>query len=285
MYYGLIMLSVCMFGGNFVLNRQYQKESGSGLRETLLYTLLSAGAGLLILLGINGFRFEYTPFTLLIAILTAFNGIAFNFCGLRAMGSINLSLYSLFSMLGGMLLPFCAGIFFYGEKLTLAKAVCLVGILCALLCTVEKSEKKNGTPYYIGIFVFNGMSGVLTKIFEATPVEKTSAAGFSVLSALATVLLAGILFLPFGRKKQQSLTPRATLYAVGGGALNRFANFILVLSLAHVDASVQYPMITGGVMIVCTLSALLLGEKPSRREICSVVLAFLSLLAPLCIPI
>ena len=109
MYYGLIMLSVCMFGGNFVLNRQYQKESGSGLRETLLYTLLSAGAGLLILLGINGFRFEYTPFTLLIAILTAFNGIAFNVCGLRAMGSINLSLYSLFSMLGGMLLPFCAG--------------------------------------------------------------------------------------------------------------------------------------------------------------------------------
>ena len=105
------------------------------------------------------------------------------------------------------------------------------------------------------------------------------------LSALATVLLAGILFLPFGRKKQQSLTPRAALYAVGGGALNRFANFILVLSLAHVDASVQYPMITGGVMIVCTLSALLLGEKPSRREICSVVLAFLSLLAPLCIPI
>ena len=58
----------------------------------------------------------------------------------------------------------------------------------------------------------------------------------------------------------------------------QIGNFLLVLALSHVEASVQYPMVTGGVMIVCTLLGLLVGEKPPKRELFAVLVAFLSLL-------
>ena len=111
---------------------------------------------------------------------------------MKALNKINLSLYSVFSMLGGMTLPFLAGLLFYGEPLPLGKGVCFVLVVISLLFTVQKGDKKSGWLYYTGIFVLNGMSGVIAKAFNDGPYPKGSAADFSILSALVTV--AGPLF-------------------------------------------------------------------------------------------
>lgn len=287
MYYGLIVLSVIMFGGCFALNDVYRKMRGSSLKISLQFSLVSSLAGLVVLLAVNGFKLEFTPFTLLIAFLSSLVSLGFTFCAFKALGIINLSLYSLFSMLGGMLLPFVQGIVFYGEKMTLAKIVCFVFIFVALLLTVEKSEKTKGTIYYIGIFVLNGMSGVLSKIFASSEFEKTSAAGYSILIALCSAVLSGIIILLFFMKKDE--TSKMKLSDTGVGALNgitnKIANFLLVIALANVDASVQYPMVTGGVMIVSTLICFFGKNKPSKKELLSVVLAFVGMLALFVIPV
>ena len=150
MYYGLIILSVVMFGFNFALQDVYRKMRGSSLRVSLESSFIGSAAGLAVLLIVNGFQnglqFEFTPFTLIMALLAALNGFAFTFCSFRALDVINLSLFSLFSMLGGMALPFLQGIIFYGEKITWAKVICFVLICLALLLTVSRSgEKKKGT--------------------------------------------------------------------------------------------------------------------------------------------
>ena len=143
-YYGLILLSVAMFGGGFAFQDLYRKKRGSGLCISMEASCIGAVAGLIVLLAINGFAFEYTPFTLLMASWAALNGMAFTFCTFRALDYINLSLFSLFSMLGGMVLPFFQGILFYGEAFTLAKGICVAFIIAALLCTLKKGEKKKG---------------------------------------------------------------------------------------------------------------------------------------------
>ena len=281
MYYALIILSVCMFGGTFVFNREYQKIRGNDPRASFTFSLVSALVGLPVLLIINGFNLEFTFFTLLMATLSALNGIAFTSCSLSAMGYINLSLFSLFSMLGGMALPFAAGILFFGEKLTVAKAICFILICVALGITVKMDgQRKGGVKYYIGVFVFNGLSGVISKTFEALPFEKTSAAGYSVLSAAVTVVLSAVaLAIVMKRYPAEKMTAPALLFCGGHGALNRVANFILVLALAHVDASVQYPMVTGGVIIVSTAVCFLSKAKPSKRELIAVGVSFIGLLA------
>ena len=287
MYYGIILLSVVMFGGCFVLNDEYRKMRGGSVKVSMQFSFVSSLAGLLVLLCVNGWKLEFTPFTLVMAIMAALNGFGFTFCSFKALGKINLSLYSLFSMLGGMVLPFLQGILFYEESITVAKIVCFVLICAALFLTVEKGEKKQGTIYYMGIFVLNGMSGVLSKLFTEAPFEKTSAAGYSILSAVCSVVIAGTLLLTIFRSQKETSknTPASTAVSAANGIINRVANYLLVLALAHVDASVQYPMVTGGVMIVSTLVCFFGKNKPSRREVLSVIIAFIGMVVLFAIPV
>lgn len=105
-------------------------------------------AGLIVLLFISGFDFQATPFTLLVACASALTSIGFAFCSFKALDSANLSMYSLFSMLGGMILPSFQGIIFYGEKITVSKIVCVVFVCTALALTVSRDKTKKGTVYY-----------------------------------------------------------------------------------------------------------------------------------------
>lgn len=287
MYYLLIILSVIIFGGCFALKDKYRAKRGSGLKISLQFSFTSSIAGLIALFCINGFKLEFTPFTFVMALLAALNGIGFSFCSFKALGIINLSLFSLFSMLGGMMLPFLQGIIFFGEGITIAKIICVILITAALLMTVERGEKSKGTIYYIGIFILNGMSGVLSKIFTSAPFEKASPEGYSILSALCTIVICFLILLIFFREKDENDKPRISTLAIsaGSGIFNRIANLILVIALSHVDASVQYPMVTGGVMIVSTLICFFGEKKPSKKEVLSIIVAFAGMLALFAIPV
>lgn len=287
MYYGLIILSVVMFGGCFALNDAYRQQQGGTLRPVLQFSLISSLAGLLVLLAANGFQLEFTMFTFILALVASLSGFGFTFCSFKALGSINLSVFSLFSMIGGMALPFFQGILFYGEPVTVAKLVCVAFICWALLLTVERGKKAKGTIYYIGVFVLNGMSGVLSKLFAEAAYPKTSAAGYAILSALCSVVISLLLLLLFFRKPEGSrkLSFAGITLSAANGVFNRIANLILVIALTHVDASVQYPMVTGGVMIVSTLLCFFGKNKPSKREVLSVILAFIGMLALFVIPV
>lgn len=287
MYYGLIMISVIMFGCCFKLSDIYRSMRGNSFKISLQFSVVSSFAGLIVLLVINKLKLEFTVFTFIIAFLNSLVGLGFTFCSLKALESINLSLFSLFSMLGGMALPFLQGIIFYGEKVTLAKILCFIIICVALLMTIEKGEKNRGTIYYIGIFVLNGMSGVLSKFFVSSSFTKTSSAGYSILSALILLVISVTLLLIFFKKKDN--TPKASLSSIcvgiSAGGISKIANFLLIIALSQVDASVQFPMVTGGVMIVSTIIGFFAKKKPSKKDILSVTTAFIGMLILFSVPV
>lgn len=298
-YYALILASVVMFGGGFALQNIYRKKRGSHLRISMESACIGSVAGLIVLLIINGFSIEITSFTLSMALWATVNNLVLTFCTFKALDYINLSLYSLFSMLGGMVLPFFQGILFYGEGFSVAKGICVAFICAALACTVEMGEKKKGTVFYIGVFVLNGMSGVISKLYTSSAFDKADAASYNELMAVCTAILAGAVWcgVAFVEKRKSAKKPHETapkrsrsflgaLWAVVlFGAVNKVANYLLVIALYNVDASVQYPMVTGGTMIVSTLISYFGDSKPSKKELLSIVLAFIGMLALFVIPI
>lgn len=279
----MIIAAVVMFGFQFFLNNDYQRKNGSDFITSTVFTFFSTLASIPVLWGINSFRFEFTWYTFFISVVTALNMIACIICGQKALSKINLSLYSIFSMLGGMLLPFFAGILFYEEKLTAGKILCFAIVTLALFFTFEKGQSKKGFIYYAGIFVFNGMSGVLSKIFQESTYEKTSAAGYSVLSAVMIVVICGIIML-FNIRKISLPKKNSVPSLVGCGLLNKIANYLLLIALSNVPASVQYPMVTGGVMIVSTAFGFFTPDKPKKKEIISLVLSFAGLMMLVILP-
>lgn len=294
MGYTILTVAVSMFGIQFLFNKLYGKESGNGMWATFIFSFIGGIIGVISLMIINGPRFEVTPFTLILATVSALNSIIYTFCALKSFERINLSLYSLFAMLGGMILPFFQGIIFYDEPITLAKIVCVIFITVALVLCTAKSDRKGGTIYYVGVFVLNGMSGVITKIFQSASYAKTSDAMYSIWGAAIRVLISGVVILIMiilARKntaKKHELkkpTGKALLYASSCGILGSLANFLLLIALAVLPASVQYPFITGGVMIVSTIISALTGAKPSKKEVLSVIVSFIGILCLVLIPI
>ncbi len=280
MYYAILSVAVIMFGVQFFCNDRYQHLCGNLLPATMRFIAGSSFVGAVILFAVNGFKLTATPFTLILSLFTALNAMIMAYCSAKALGKTNLSMYSLFAMLGGMALPFAAGLIFFGEEMTVGKGICLVTVFIAMLLTLEKgekgkkSEKSGGGIYCLGIFVFNGMSGVLSKIYESSTFAKTPASDYSVWSALITVILAIVILLVMNELTGKKKIPTPAFgWMAGYGALNKVANFMLLLSLAHIDASVQYPMVTGGVMIVSTLLSYFTPKKPGKREYAALVLS------------
>ena len=277
-YYALISLSVIMFGVQFLFTDKYQKECGQSALAAHRLTFYSGIVGIIILLVINGFSVEYTHFTLICAVANALVSLLYSICALKALAKINLSLYSLFAMLGGMVLPFLQGLIFYDEPMTLGKGICLVLITAALALTVNKDTNKGGWLYYIGIFTLNGLAGVVSTFFQKADYPKTNAESFSIWSAVAAVIISFVaLIILRGKGKKPSF--KAISIAVVGGTLSRLANYVLVIALAVLPATVQYPFVTGGVMIASTVIAALVGQKPSKREILAVAISFVGILA------
>lgn len=278
MYYGIIMIAVLMFSMQFLFNQRFQKEYGSGPKSLLTFFLGYNVAGLLVLLIINRFRIEFSWFTLLLALLWSVNCLVLSYCSFKAFEKVNLSVYSLFSQLGGMMLPFFAGVLLFDEKLTAGSVICFVLVLISLLFTVKKGSGGSYIIYYAGIFVLNGMAGVLSKWFAAAPWEKTSSAGYSILSAAVAALLAAVI-LPFIKGERLKLSAKGATNMLGYGILNKIGNFLLLIALVHLPASVQYPMVTGGVMICSTVICFFTHQKPGKREIASLVLSFVGILS------
>ena len=276
-YYGIVAVAVTMFSIQFLFNQIFERSYGNGMRAMLVFTGGSNLAGLIVLLIINKFKFEFTPFSFIMAILAALTIMVYSYCSLKALGKINLSLFSVFAMLGGMALPFAAGILFFDEELTFGKSICFLLVLASLFLTVKKDENKSGYIYYAGIFVLNGLSGVLSTVFKESGLEKTSVEGYSILIAACACAMS-FLLLPFFRKSEKKLSLKACGSMLGYGILSRVGNLLLLIALAYLPASAQYPFVTGGVMILSTVICFFTPEKPNKRDIAAVVLSFIGLI-------
>ena len=66
----------------------------------------------------------------------------------------------------------------------------------------------------------------------------------------------------------------AVLFASGYGVFNGIGNLFLLISLVHLPASVQYPLVTGGVMLFSTLISALRKEKIEKKEYIAAVISF-----------
>ena len=226
-----------------------------------------------------GFKVGFAPFSVILAFVYTASGLLMVYFSLKAFSVANLSVYSVFSMLGGMLLPFLLGVFFFNEGFSVGKAVCLVLIFAAVLLGIEKKGgSRRAALYYFGVFVLNGLAGVISKIHQSSAYAHVDSEGFMFLTAIWGVVIAGI-WLLIGYKKIPMLTKTELLLVTGYGAFNGMGNLFLLIALGFLPASVQYPLVTGGVMVISTVISALRREHLTKKELIAAALAFLASVA------
>ena len=288
MDYLFLIIAAMLYSLMFLTNRGYQRSNGTGLGTALTFSMYTSATALAIFLVLtligkisswsvlSGFNLNFTPFSLLMASMASLVVIGYSIFSIKALGAVNLSLYSIFAMLGGMLLPSLYGLIFSGEELTWGKIACYLMIAIALILTFEKGQKSNKKSliYCFGVFILNGLSGVVTSIHREPGFAHmaVSSEDFTMMNRAISVVLCLIAFLMIYKK-----FPKLKLHDVknvsGNAVCGGMGNLLQLIALVSLPSSVLFPIITGGTMLFSMIVSFIIKEKPSAKTIVASVIA------------
>lgn len=285
--YFFVLLAVILCAASFVFNKKYQADCGEGLRTCCVFNLLNGLMTAVFFFLIGGFSLAVTPYSLFHAFLQALIGGSYVILGFRILAEGTVAVYTMFLMLGAMLLPYGFGILFLEEPLTPCRgigAVILAGALIAFSFSEnsQEAEKKPSKKFWflcIAVFCLNGLLSIVTKIHQVdTRFPTVGENDFVILSGLMkAVLFAAVL--PFTKPAPKGQNSFGSLKSFGyvaaisvlGGASTLFQLY----GAADLDASVMYPMLTGGMVVLTALAGrIFFGEKLSFRSVCCIGLMF-----------
>ena len=281
LYYVLVIISTVLFSLQFLFNQRFQQTYGTGMKATQVFSLYKSLVIILMMLLISGFKVQFSWFSLGMATIYAVSSIAMGYYSLKAFSVANLSVYSVFSMLGGMILPFFLGVLFYDEGDNLVfKIICCALIVVAVLLNIKSGKQnKKALLYYFAVFVLNGMAGVISKIHQSStslsPVDSTS---FMLLTAAVSVVISAA-WLLIAYREIPLIKGKNILFVTGYGVFNGLGNLFLLIALSGengLPASVQYPLVTGGVMVCSTVISTIRKEKLTVREYIATAIALLA---------
>lgn len=281
LYYVLVIISTVLFSLQFLFNQRFQQTYGTGMKATQVFSLYKSLVIILMMLLISGFKVQFSWFSLGMATIYAVSSIAMGYYSLKAFSVANLSVYSVFSMLGGMILPFFLGVLVYDEGDNLVfKIICCALIVVAVLLNIKSGKQnKKALFYYFAVFVLNGMAGVISKIHQSStslsPVDSTS---FMLLTAAVSVVISAA-WLLIAYREIPLIKGKNILFVTGYGVFNGLGNLFLLIALSGengLPASVQYPLVTGGVMVCSTVISTIRKEKLTVREYIATAIALLA---------
>ena len=296
-----------MFGSQFMVTKAFEKNYGKTVRASLSFSLLySLFAGVIffiIKLVSSGTVFNLNPFSLCMAFGLSLVNILSSAIGIRTLALGDIAVYSLFLMLGGMIVPFFAGIVFLKESVSVCNLIG-VAIMIIALClpvffgkqnknageaqTDGDTKKKTSVFFYVlcvFLFILNGLSSTLSK-FNSVREGAALGAEFTFytygiqfvisLAAFALTTASGKSDKTQNEEKQPVILFRPVAIGCGAafGAVNGTAFLMSSVAAEHVVAVAQYPLITGATILFSSLLAFLFyREKPTALQLVQIVIS------------
>lgn len=307
-YYLLILIAVILLALQFSTNKAYSLRCGSSAKASLRFTALSGFASALVSLILAfaaGEGFRITPYSAVMAAIVAVLCCTYTFVGFKIMALGPMSVFTMFLMLGGMLLPYLFGVFFLDEGVSVWRILGVI-LLTASMAFPVLAREKSGTNHSrrafvlffllcAAVFVLNGFVSITSKLHQINEVyARSGSASFSFLSNALNALISGAGLLIISAKEKSSASAddvSASEKAVHGAEKVRLGGITLIIlanavcggvsymlqlvSAGKVAASVLYPMITGGSMVLSALAAFLFfKEKPDKISLAGLALSF-----------
>lgn len=307
MYYAMLIGASFLFGSQFMVTKAFEKNYGKTVRASLTFSLLySLFAGVIffiIKLISSGTVFNLNPFSLCMAFGLSLVNILSSAIGIKTLALGDIAVYSLFLMLGGMIVPFFAGIVFLKESVSVCNLIG-VAIMIIALClpvffgkqnknageaqTDGDTKKKTSVFFYVlcvFLFILNGLSSTLSK-FNSVREGAALGAEFTfytygiqfVISLAAFALTTA--FVKSDKTQSEEKQPvilfRPVAIGCGAafGAVNGTAFLLSSVAAEHVVAVAQYPLITGATILFSSLLAFLFyREKPTALQLVQIVIS------------
>ncbi len=281
MDYLLIVISTVLVGLDMVCAKTYQAREGADVAASLKFNMVNGLLTALVFFGFSGFKFEFSLFSLGLALLSTIFVLSYSLIGFYVLRVGNMAMYSIFLMCGGMLLPYVFGITFLHEPLSVFKIIGVFVILAGVLLSNKAKYEVKASLFllYLAVFLLNGLVSIVSKCHQIgvdyTPVSSTN---FVAYSGLLKTLLCCIA-LPFVKKTIPAEAERKTFFSRKTTVLIVLCSVILggaayalqLVGAKTLPASVLFPMAAGCSIICCAVSGMIFfKEKLSLPQIISI---------------
>ena len=278
--YGLILLATLLLAADFAFCKLYQAKLGTAAKTGLLFNMTNGLITAIIFWALNGFHFSWTPFSVIVAFVMSALAVTYSVIGFRVLKMGSMSLYTVFLMTGGMVLPYIYGLIFLDERFSIWRMLGLIVIFGAVILANGSKKKTSGTliALCVCVFVLNGVISILSKTHQITELPVVNAKEYVMLTGLAKFVLCPIAYL-FFRKEETAVTPKrfaGALPIIALSALVSGSSYLLQLyGAVDLPATVLYPCVTGGSIIFSSLAGVIFfREKLSVKQIIAVALCF-----------
>ena len=216
--YMLILLAVFCFAGQFAFTNLYERAVRQTMITSLVMLVVTSAFGTFLYLCIGRFQIQISGVSIFWAVMFALVMIPYYMIGIKVLSLGSLAIYSMFMMLGGMLVPFFYGVWCLKEPVSPAQGigtVLLTGFIILQAISQSDSNAKNGqkqsakTKFVffalcLAIFFLNGLTGVIAKAHQIST-QAVDEASFTVIScALTTIFSLIILAFTLLREHQKT---------------------------------------------------------------------------------
>lgn len=240
----------------------------------------------------GGLVFDNLPSTLL-ALAFAVISVLFVILGILVVSLGNMSMYSMFTLLGSIVLTFIYGLIFRGEGPTVSVfrwigiALMLVSLVVPLIDERGGEKSKNSgtkkekilfwSACFAG-FLCNGLAGVVCAVQAdvelaqiASGITPVSSIQFCGLYMLMVTVIAGVILAVmacFKKTREEVKTCKGIfrflpfIFSAGYGISTAFANVFNIEATKVLPATLTFPFANGGVIVITAIvGALCFKEK------------------------
>ncbi len=214
------LLTACLlFSAQFIFTKLFSKKTKGDLQSGLVNGAVIAVVMALYLMPMNGFSYSFSRSALIWASVSGLSSVVMTFINVRAMKLGDLSIVTIYMLLGGQIIPFLYGVLWLNEALTAIKLISVVILTVALFPPVIEAlaaKKKNGGAdneasggakdgglvfhlLCLILFFGNGMVSVATKAHVISP-DAIPDTAFTMLCASEQAVLLVLLLIAFAVK-------------------------------------------------------------------------------------
>lgn len=270
-----LFLSLTTIGisGQSILKKAYNVKTER--KGAFLFSAISVFAAALFFLAISRFdlhfRWEILPYAFAFA-------LSYGAAVLMSLLAIKLGSLSLTSLITSysLIIPTFYGLFFLDEAVGPLFYIGL-SLLCIslFLMNAKHAGARITLPWVAAVFLAflgNGICSTVQMVQQKTFEGKYKSE--TMIIALLTVFLVMLALALIREKKEIAPAIKAGgLLATACGAANGLCNFLVMVLAVRMDASLMYPIISaGGILLTGLVSLLLYKEKLSREQYLALLL-------------
>ncbi len=301
-YYLIVLLAVVGLAVNFCLTKLYQNRTGTGFRISVLFNIITGAFTAVLFFFINGFMngfsLHFTSFSWLMAFLLLLLCGGYALIGFKIIAMGDIAVYTLFLMLGGMMLPYFFGLIFLEEQFSYLRLAGLILMVIAIALSGReggKGEKKKGSLVFfllcMIVFCLNGGGSIVSKIHQLPEnIDRAVLSPvFVMMAGIIRVVIFSLIYfgirlhdkkLPADRRPAPiNLPVSAILIMLASSAVDGASYLCQLAGASHLPATVLYPMITGGSVVLTAIAGrIFFGQKLTRQATIGIVLCLIATL-------